>query len=140
MYGQQYFNPYQANGFVSPYVGAQQPQMPQPANNVLPPQQALQANGRASIEALRMSPNSSVLIMDTTAPIVWLCTSDSLGNVTSTPFDISPHNEAPAPSVSDFEARLAAVEENVSGIMKKWEDINDAKSNAENPKRKSDGE
>lgn len=45
-------------------------------NYTLPPQQILQANGKASIDAIRMSPNSSVLIADTTEPIVWKCVSD----------------------------------------------------------------
>ena len=64
-----------------------------PTRNVLPPQQILQARGKASIDTLCMSPNSSVLIADETAPIVWKCVSDGLGNVTSEPFDISPHKD-----------------------------------------------
>ena len=60
-------------------------------NYTLPPQQILQANGESSIKAIRMSPNSSVLIADTTAPIVWKCVSDGLGNVTFEAFDISHH-------------------------------------------------
>ena len=58
---------------------------------ILPPQQILQANGKASIDMIRMSPNSSVLIADTTQPIVWKCVSDGLGNVSSKAFDITPH-------------------------------------------------
>lgn len=58
---------------------------------ILPPQQILQANGKASIDLIRMSPNSSVLIADTTHPIVWKCVSDGLGNVSAKPFDIIPH-------------------------------------------------
>lgn len=95
------------------FPGLQQPQAP--AANVLPQQQVLQANGKASIDALRMAPNSSVLIMDTTAPLVWLCTSDSLGNVTPSPYDITPHKDAPEPD--SIEARLTAVEANVSQMM-----------------------
>ena len=95
--------------------------------NVLPPQQVLQANGKASIDALRMSPNSSVLIMDTTAPIVWLCTSDGLGNVTSMPYDIAQHVEEP---VDDpLEKRLAAIESQLKEIV-------NAKSNVINVKPK----
>ena len=60
-------------------------------NYTLPPQQILQANGKASIDAIRMSPNSSVLIADTTQPIVWKCVSDGLGNVTAEAFDITHH-------------------------------------------------
>ena len=94
--------------------------------NVLPPQQVLQANGKASINALRMSPNSSVLIMDTTAPLVWLCTSDSLGNVTSIPYDITAHKDTPTPDVNSFESRLVAVENSVSGILQRWEEMTNA--------------
>ena len=55
------------------------------------PQQILQANGKASIEAMRMPPNSSVLVADQTAPIIWKCVSDSLGNVSATAYDVTPH-------------------------------------------------
>lgn len=116
----------------SAYPGSQfsQPQ----AMNVLPPQQVVQANGKASISALKMSPNSSVLIMDTTAPIVWLCTSDGLGNVTPIPYDIAPHKDKSEPDVSDFEKRLSDVENRVS----RWEEMNYAKPNAGSYKPKQD--
>lgn len=61
--------------------------------NMLPPQQVIQVNGKGSVEALRMAPNSSVLVMDTTAPIVWLCTTDGIGSLTTTPYDITLHVE-----------------------------------------------
>ena len=115
------FNPYMQTGY---------PQMfPQPKPNALPQQQVLQANGKQSIDMLQMAPNSSVLIMDTTAPIVWLCTSDGLGNVSSTPYDISLHKEAPQPDVSSIESRLA----NVERIL---EAMTNDKSNARSTKPK----
>ncbi len=40
-------------------------------NGYLPPQQILTAKGKESIDKLRMAPNSSVLIADETAPVVW---------------------------------------------------------------------
>ena len=83
--------------------------------NVLPAQQVVTANGKASIDALRMSPNSSVLILDTTAPLVWLCTSDGLGNVTSVPYDITQHKEEPPENA--FEKRLAAIEEKLKEVL-----------------------
>lgn len=76
-----------------PYFNQFYPQIPIQQQNILPPQQILQARGKESINMLRMSPNSSVLIADETAPIVWKCTSDSLGNVTAEPFDITPHKD-----------------------------------------------
>ncbi len=85
--------------------------------NFLPPQQVLQANGKASVDSIRLSPNSSVFVMDTTAPIIWLCVSDSLGNVTSTPYDIKAHEEPLSCENQAFEDRLAAIEENIKKLM-----------------------
>lgn len=125
-----YTNPYQP--VFSPFA------MPQPApqpQNVLPAQQVLQANGKQSIDGLRMAPNSSVLVMDTTAPIVWLCTSDGLGNVTSAPYDITPHKDAKPAEIGDLESRLATVERSVNEIMQKWR-ADDAEPNAPSSKSK----
>ena len=86
----------------------------------LPAQQVLQANGKASIDAIRLPPNSSVLVMDTTAPLVWLCVSDGLGNVASTPYDISPHKETPKEENS-LEARIKALEERMNEYVKPYD-------------------
>lgn len=86
--------------------------------NVLPPQQILQANGKASIDALRMSPNSSVLIADQTQPIVWRCVSDGLGNVSASAFDITPHKDE---ALAEKEA-LASTLEEINNRLKRLED------------------
>ena len=83
--------------------------------NILPAQQVLQANGKASVDAIRMAPNSSVLVLDTTAPLVWLCVTDGLGNVTATPYEITPHVETPPEDA--LEKRLAAVEEKLKEVL-----------------------
>lgn len=93
-------------------------------NYTLPPQQILQANGKSSIDAIRMSPNSSVLIADTTAPIVWKCVSDGLGNVTKEAFDISHHKseeevekENTASLLNDISERLKRLEMNYESVI-----------------------
>ena len=85
--------------------------------NILPPQQVLQANGKTSVDSIRLSPNSSVLVMDTTAPVVWLCVSDSLGNVSATPYDIKAHEEPITCENQSVEDRLAVIEENIKKLM-----------------------
>lgn len=90
---------------------------PQPQQNVLPPQTVIQVNGKASIDALKMSPNSSVLLMDSNEPIVWLCTSDGLGNVTPYPYDISPHKETPPVDVGSLESRIANIETIITNLF-----------------------
>lgn len=118
------YNPYQMANSFNPYPQAQfsMPQNAYQNQNVLPQQQVLQANGKASIDALRMSPNSSVLIMDSTAPMVWLCTSDSLGNVSASAYDITPHKDAP--TADSLEVRLANAEAAINQI---WEAVNNGK-------------
>lgn len=95
------------------YSGMQQNQ------NILPQQQVLQANGKASIDALRMAPNSSVLIMDSKDPIVWLCTTDGLGNVTSTAYDITPHKDPDPVDVNGLETRVASIESILTRLEEK---------------------
>ena len=82
--------------------------------NVLPQQQIIQVNGRASVDTIQLAPNSSVLVMDTSAPIVWLCISDGVGRVTATPYDISVHKENAPTDVSDVERRIAALEDTIA--------------------------
>ena len=113
------YNPYLQG---SPYY---QPNPQNPYNqitqqqNVMPPTQILTANGKSSIDALKMSPNSSVLIADNTAPIIWKCVSDGLGNVTSESFDVFPHKdetkiqqENTLALIDDINTRLKRLEEN----------------------------
>ena len=123
------FNPY--TGFSGssqgPYQYGFQPIAPQVQ---LQQEQVTQVNGRASVEQIQLAPNSSKLVMDTTAPIVWLCVSDGVGRVTATPYDITEHKDAPPVDVAGIEQRLATVE---AYIAQQMEATNNVKSNAQPP-------
>lgn len=118
-------------GYAQPtyYDMLRQQMAPQPAQqqaNVLPAQQVIQVAGRQSIDTLQMSPNSSVLIMDTSAPIiVWLCVSDGLGKVTATAYDITVHQDTPPFDIAGFaesvEGRLKELENKVLKEAEKHE-------------------
>lgn len=110
------YNPYQFGGY----------------NNVLPQQQVIQVNGKASVDTIQLAPNSSVLVMDTSAPIVWLCVSDGVGRVTATPYDISVHQDKPAQDTSNIEQRLAAIEATIAEMEERY----NAKSNVGRVKSK----
>ena len=103
--------------------------------NILPQQQIIQVNGKASLDTIQMAPNSSILVMDTSAPIVWMCISDGVGKVTATPYDITIHQDEPAVDMSSIEHRLLNVENSISEIMEGLN--NGSKSNARNAKSKS---
>lgn len=110
------YNPYQ--GYFIPHT--------QP--NVLPQQQVIQVNGKASVDTIQLAPNSSILVMDTSAPVVWLCVSDGVGKVTATPYDISLHQDAPPPNIAGFETRLSNVESILARMEAKNNESNGTKS------------
>lgn len=109
----------------NPYLNQFNPQVQfnpfQQQQNILPPQQILQAKGKASIDMLKMSPDSSVLIADETAPIVWKCTSDSLGNVSAIPFDITPHKDQEQKEQENLANVVADLEERLKKLEAKYE-------------------
>lgn len=108
--------------------------------NVLPQQQIPQANGKASIDMIRLAPNSSILIADTTAPIVWRCTSDSLGNVTSEPFDIVPHKDEAQIQQESLEQRISRLEAIISEqsiVTRSINDESEFKTDVSNNKKRS---
>lgn len=86
-----------------------------PPSMRVPRQEIIRVNGRNGAMSIKMAPSSSVLVLDETAPLVWLCQTDGAGYLTVTPFDIAPHQEAPQVSVNDLSARLARLEEIVNG-------------------------
>lgn len=88
-------------------------------SNMLPQQQIIQVNGKASVDTIQLAPNSSVLVMDTSAPIVWLCVSDGIGKVTATPYDIVEHKEEPPIDAKTIEQRLASIEKTISEMEAK---------------------
>ena len=91
-------------------------QMYQPPAMQMPQRQVEQVNGKESLNKIQMAPNSSMLVMDTTAPIVWLCVSDSVGSVTKTAYDIKLHEEAPPVDVNSLETRVAALEQAIAKV------------------------
>ena len=115
------YNPYlQTNPYLSqnsqPYYG-QSPQQP----NILPPMQVLTANGKASIDALKMSPNSSVFIADNTAPIIWKCVSDGIGNVTAEAFDVFPHKDESVVKQENTDALIADIDNRLKKLEENYE-------------------
>ena len=103
--------------------------MPYPSvYNGITKQEVIRVNGRNGANAYQMAPNSSILLLDETAPIVWLKTTDGASYPTVTGYTITPletikeqNNQA---TYSDLERRIARLEEV----------INNAKSDTTNVK------
>ena len=78
---------------------------------MLPRLDVIRVNGRNGAEAFRMAPNSSALLLDETASVVWLVQSDGAGYHTATPFAISPMQQAqPEDMYKSLDERLSRLE------------------------------
>lgn len=106
-----------------PYFGQTQPMPWQnyPAPRQLPQQQIVQVSGADSLNSLQMAPNSSLLAMHQTAPIVYLCQSDGVGKITFTAYDIAPHKDEAVVLRESIDARIAALEAAVTRLERKHE-------------------
>ena len=104
------------NGFQNPYMPGYT-QFGQNFNAVQQPTQPVQVvrvNGRNGAEAYSIGPNSSALLLDESGTMVWLVTSDGAGFRTVAPYDITPHQTAPAPDFGNLETRIKRLEDFVN--------------------------
>mgnify|MGYP006988889365 CR=1 FL=1 len=74
----------------------------------------IRVSGRNGAEAFQMAPNSSTLLLDETAPIVWLKTTDGAGYPTLTPYSISLYQPEPEIDLKSLVARISKLEEAVN--------------------------
>lgn len=81
-----------------------------PARPMSPRYELIKVNGRGGAEAFQMAPNSEVLLLDASAPLVWLKTTDGAGYATCTPYSITPYTPEPQANVADLVARIERLE------------------------------
>ena len=124
------YNPYFNNNYIGNQPTGNPYQYFQPTQNVTAPMrtEVTKVRGRQSAMSINLAPNSSILLLDETAPIVWLCTSDGIGTVTAIPYDIAPHEDKPSIDIGSLEERISKLEETIN-----------AKSNDKYVKSKSNG-
>ena len=70
----------------------------------------IRVNGRNGGEMYSMAPNSEALLLDTSAPIVWLAQTDGAGYKTLTPYTITPYKPEPEIDVKSLNDRLTRLE------------------------------
>lgn len=75
----------------------------------------IRVNGKNGADALRLAPNSSVLLMDENDPIVWLKVTDGAGYATTTPYSIAPYHTALPVDVNSLEERVKRLEDLING-------------------------
>ena len=71
----------------------------------------IRVNGKNGGEMYQMAPNSEALLLDTSAPIIWLAQTDGAGYKTLTPYSITPYQPEPEIDVRSLNERLTKLEE-----------------------------
>ena len=78
------------------------------------PQQITEVSGKNGVDAFQLPPNSSALLLDTTAPRVWSVKTDGAGYKTSVPWRISPEESEEEKQYKSLEERIAKIEEKLN--------------------------
>lgn len=91
------------------YSGMYQNQMPTTQ------QQIIKVNGEPGARAYQMPANSSALLLDESAPIVWLKQTDGAGYPTLTPYRIEPYAPEPEPDYRSLVSRIEKLEGLING-------------------------
>jgi len=99
----------QYNPASSQYAGSGLNLYQQPAR-----QEITRVNGEGGAKAYQLAPNSSVLLLDETNPIVWLKTTDGAGYPNLIPYTITPFEPEPTPDFRSLESRIAKLEERLN--------------------------
>lgn len=74
------------------------------------PQMEIQkVNGEESAKAFPIGPNSSVILLDTVNPLVWVITTDASGYKTVSPFTITPYVPEQPVSASDLDTKMTEI-------------------------------
>ena len=78
-------------------------------------QEIIRVNGENGAKAFQLAPNSSALLLDESAPLVWLVQTDGAGYKTTTPYTIAPYQAQPAPDYNGLEERIKRLEDMLNG-------------------------
>lgn len=101
------------NQFTPQFMPQQQPFQPWGQN--LPRQEIIKVNGQNGARAYQMAPNSSALLLDESAPIVWLVQTDGAGYKTEVAYSITPYQTQPEPDYNSLVDRIKRLEDILDG-------------------------
>ena len=114
------YTPYGGYGGYSAQNSAPWQRVPPQQYDTPPRYEILRVNGQGGIDALRMAPNSEILALDNTAPLIWLVQTDGAGYKTPTPYSITPYQ--PQQAASNLEQRIAAIEQRLEAMTHEQSD------------------
>lgn len=108
------------NGFNNPFtMGTYN------ANNGLQRYHIDRVNGADDVNKFQMLPNSETILLDTTAPLVWLVQTDNFGNKNVAPFTITPYTPPKPIDVNDLLAEIQSLKEEIANVKSGKSNVGD---------------
>jgi len=98
------------NQFQNPFI----PQLNLQQNMQSQKMDIIHVNGENGAKAYQLAPNSNVLLLDDTAPIIWLKQTDGAGYPSLTPYSITPYKPEPPIDVKSLEERILKLEAKIN--------------------------
>ena len=92
------------------YMQPLQIQAPTPAQHVE------RVHGEAGVDQYQMAPNSDVILLDETAPMIWFVQTDAAGYKTKHPYDITPHEQKETPDMNGIDAKINALDDRLKAL------------------------
>ena len=80
-------------------------------------------NGADEVNGFQMLPNSETILLDTSAPLVWLVQTDNFGNKNVAPFTITPYTPPKPVDVNDLVAEIKALREELENVKSGKSDV-----------------
>ena len=87
---------------------------PNPIYNPYQKLEIVHVNGENGAKAFQMPANSNILLLDDTAPLVWLAQTDGAGYKTVSPYKIEPYKPEPPVDMKALEDRIKKLEEMIN--------------------------
>jgi hypothetical protein len=118
----------------NPYFPQMQMQMPymQTAQQA-PKHQVLRLKNESAVwaQTQQLQPDSSDIYLRDDGQLIWLAVSDESGNVSVAAFDITPHQDPPAPDYTVLEDRITKLEGLINGITENLANVKQTESSSE---------
>lgn len=93
-----------------------------------PKHQVLRLKNESAVwaQTQQLQPDSSDIYLRDDGQLIWLAVKDQDGNVNIAPFDITPHQEPPAPDFTALEDRITKLEGLINGITENLGNVKQA--------------
>lgn len=98
------YNPYQQQ--FNPYMQNQN----NIYDHIINRQEIVKVNGEGGAKAYQMPPNSSILLLDETEPVIWCKTTDGAGYPNLTAYTITPRQQEKPADFKTLEERITRLE------------------------------